>query len=72
MELITWISKKQPTIESSVFGGEFLAIKIIMEALRGLRYKLWIMGMPLTGIYYIHGDNMSGICNTHGSDSTKK
>ena len=40
MALINWLSKKQPTIESSVFGDEFVAMKTGMEALCGLRYKL--------------------------------
>jgi hypothetical protein len=38
--LVQWLSKKQPTIETSVFGAEFVAMKIGMELLRGLRYKL--------------------------------
>ena len=45
MDLIYWISKKQPTIEMSVFGAEFVAMKHGIETLRGLRYKLMIMGV---------------------------
>jgi len=37
MVLVHWVSKKQPTIETSVFGAEFVALKNGMEALRGLR-----------------------------------
>jgi hypothetical protein len=37
---IDWFSKKQNTIESSSFGSEFVALKTVMEKLRGLRYKL--------------------------------
>jgi hypothetical protein len=40
MALIDWISKKQATIESSVFGAEFVAMKHGIEKLRGLQYKL--------------------------------
>jgi hypothetical protein len=42
--LINWCSKKQATIETSVFGAEFVAMKHGMEALRGIRYKLgwWV------------------------------
>ena len=47
--LIAWLSKKQATIETSVFGTEFVAMKIGMETLRGLRYKLRMMGAPLAG-----------------------
>ena len=38
--LIDWLSKKQATIEGSVFGAEFVAMKTGVEALRGIRYKL--------------------------------
>lgn len=34
--LIMWLSKKQATIETSVFGAEFVAMKQGMETLRGL------------------------------------
>ena len=29
--LIGWLSKRQPTIESDVFGAEFVALKNVME-----------------------------------------
>ena len=48
--LIQWISKKQATIETSVFGAEFVAMKIGMESLRGLQYKLRMMGGPIGGL----------------------
>ena len=43
--LVNWFSKKQATIETSVFGAEFVAMKQGMEAVRGLRYKLRMMGV---------------------------
>ena len=58
------MSKKQATIESSVFGAEFVVMKTGVEALRGIRYKLRMMGVPLTGPTYIYGDNISVIYNT--------
>ena len=61
--LIDWLSKKQATIEGSVFGAEFVAMKTCVEELRGIRYKLRMMGVPLTGPTYIYGDNMSVIYN---------
>ena len=72
MALIIWSSKKQPTIESSVFGAEFVAMKTGMEDLRGLRYKLRMMGVPVTGPSYVYGDNMSVIYNTSKPESTLK
>lgn len=53
--------KKQATIVTSVFGAEFVAMKQGMEALRGIRYKLRMMGVELAGPSYIYGDNMSVI-----------
>ena len=47
--LINWLSKKQAIIEGSVFGAEFVSIKTGVEALRGIRYNLRMMGVPLTG-----------------------
>ena len=46
---IDWLSKKQSTIETSVFGEEFFAVKIGMETLPVLRYKLCMMGVPISG-----------------------
>ncbi len=35
--VINWISKKQPKIESSLFGVKFVAMKKGMEKLQGLQ-----------------------------------
>jgi hypothetical protein len=72
MALIDWISKKQATIETSVFGAEFVATKHGIEKLRGLRYKLCMMGIPLTGLSYIYGDNKSKVTNSTRPESTLK
>ena len=34
--LVDWLSKRQPTIETAVFGAEFVAMKLGIERLRGL------------------------------------
>ena len=72
MALINWISKKQATIKISVFGAEFVAMKHGIEKLRGLRYKLRMMGIPLTGPLYIYGDNKSQLTNLTLPESTSK
>ena len=69
---ITWLSKKQSTIETSVFGAEFVAMKQGMEAFRGIRYTLRMMGVELSGPSYIYGDNMSVIHNTQRPESVLK
>jgi hypothetical protein len=72
MAPILWLSRKQATIETSVFGAEFVAMKQGMETMRGLRYKLRMMGVPLSGPSYLYGDNMSVIHNTQRPESTLK
>ena len=37
MSLIIWYSKKQTTIETSVFGAEFVAMKVGVETLHAIR-----------------------------------
>jgi hypothetical protein len=72
MALIDWVSKCQPTIETLVFGAEFVAMKHGIERLRGLRYKLHMMGIPLSGPSYIFGDNKSQVTNLTKPKSTLK
>jgi hypothetical protein len=69
---IYWSSKKQTSVESSSFGSEFVAMKQCCEYLRGLRYKLRMMGIPCDGPAYILGDNQSVLANTTVPDSTLK
>jgi hypothetical protein len=72
MAPILWYSKRQGTVETSVFGAEFVAMKVGNEACRGLRYKLRMMGIPIAGPTYLYGDNMSVIHNTQRPESTLK
>ena len=65
-------SEHSATIEGSVFGAEFVVMKTGVEALRGIRYKLSMMGVPLTGPTYVYGDNISVIYNTSRPESTLK
>ena len=69
MAIIQWLLKKQPTIETSVFGGGFLAMEHGMETLRGLCYKLWTMGLPISGASYVYGENISVINNAQLPES---
>ena len=70
--LIHWFSKKQTSVETSSFGSEFVAMKQCCEYLRGLRYKLRMMGIPIIGPCYIQGDNKSVLANTTEPGSTLK
>ena len=54
---IYWFSKKQTSIETSSFGAEFIAIKMCCEYIRGLRYKLRMVGIPVELPSFDFGDN---------------
>ena len=69
---IAWLSKKQATVETSVFGAEFVAMKLGVEHSRSLRYKLRMMGVPINGPTNVYGDNMSVIHNTQRPESTSQ
>jgi hypothetical protein len=69
---IIWLSKQQATIETSVFGAEFVAMKHGIKTLRGLRYKIRMMGIPLSGPTYIYGDNKSQVTNSSRPELTLK
>jgi hypothetical protein len=43
-----------------------------IKMLRGLRYKICIMGIPLSGPTYIYGDNKSQVTNSSRPESTLK
>ena len=47
-------------------------MNIGMETLRGLQYKLRMMGVPISVLSLVYGDNMSVIHNTQKPDSTLK
>ena len=70
--LVYWWSKKQISVESSSFVSEFVAMKQCCEYIRGLRYKLRMMGIPVEEPKYIYGDNQSVLANTTIPDSTLK
>ena len=70
--LIYWSSKKQTSVESSSFGSEFIAMKQCCEYVRGLRYKLRMMGITCEGPTYIQADNQYVLVNSSIPDSTLK
>jgi len=72
MAPVMYFSKKQGSLETSVFGAEFVAMKTGRDAIRGLRYKLRMMGVPIAGPTFVYGDNMSVIHNTQRPESTLK
>jgi hypothetical protein len=65
-------SKAQNTIESSTFGAEFVATKMAVELIEGLRYKLRMFGIPSDGPVKTFVDNNSVMLNTTIPTSTLK
>jgi hypothetical protein len=70
--LVYLLSKKQTSVEFSSIGSEFVEMKQCCEYLRGLRYKLRMLGNPVNGPCYIYGDNQSVMANTTEPGSTLK
>jgi hypothetical protein len=69
---IQWMSRKQTSVETSSHGSEFHAMKQCTEYVRGLRYKLRMMGIPCEDPTYIYGDNKSVLFNSSIPESTLK
>jgi hypothetical protein len=69
---ITWFSKAQNTVESSTFGSEFIALRIMVEMLESLRYKLRMLGIPIDGPANAFCDNKSVVTNSTVPTSTLK
>ena len=54
-----WYSKRRNTAESSTFGSEFVAMRIAVDSVEALRYKLRMFGVPLDGPANFFGGNHS-------------
>jgi len=69
---VYYSSKKQTSVETSSFGSECITMKICCEYIRGLRYKLRMMGIPDDSPTYIYGNNQSVLTNSSMSYSVLK
>jgi len=67
---ITWYSKRQNTVETSTFGAEFCALKISVEMIEAMRYKLRMFGIPIDGPANVYCDNEAVYKNTTVPEST--
>jgi len=61
---VIWYSKWQNTVESSMFGSEFVAMRIATNLIISLRYKLRMFGVPLIGPASVFCDNQGVVNNT--------
>jgi hypothetical protein len=69
---VVWYSKRQNTVETSTFSAEFIALKVCLEAIEHLRFKLRCFGVPLPRGEPTHVlcDNESVVKNTTHVEST--
>jgi hypothetical protein len=71
--IIKWYSKRQNTVETSTYGSELVAMRIALEAILEIRYKLRAMGIKFEHTSTILCDNQSVIYNTQfPTNSLKK
>jgi hypothetical protein len=56
---LTWISKRQKTVETSTYGSELFVAKIATDLIIEWRYKLRMLGVKLERTSLMVGDNMS-------------
>ena len=61
---IIWLSKKQKTVEISIFGSEFMAMQIARDLIVALQYKLIMFGVTLDGPTDVMFDNQGMVKNT--------
>ena len=69
---VVWYSKRQNTVETSTFGAEFIALRIAVELIESLRYKLRMFGVPLAGPANVFCDNESVVKSSSYVDSVLK
>jgi hypothetical protein len=69
---ILWHFKIQITVESSTFSSEFVALRMAMDMIEGLRYKLRMMGIPLDESTLVFCDNDGMVKITMAPESPLK
>ena len=70
---IIWWTKRQNTVECSTYGAELVAMRLAVEMIKALKYKLWMFGIEIIDDETkIFGDNQSVITNVSVPESTLK
>ena len=72
MAPIVWYSKRQNTVETSTFGSEYVALKIAIELIESLFFKLQMFGVPIEGEARVLCDNESVVNSSSYPDSSLK
>jgi hypothetical protein len=61
---VYWFSKKQNSVETAMYGSEFVAARLATEQIMDLKYTLRSLGVPIDGLAWIFGDNQSVITSS--------
>jgi hypothetical protein len=69
---ISWYSKKQTTVESSLYRSKFVALRLASEQIISLRYKLRMLGVPIEGYANVFCDNEAVFKNASFAESRLK
>jgi hypothetical protein len=69
---IRWVSKRQKTVDTSIYGSELVASRVATELILEVRFMLRSLGVDLEGPTLMLGDNMSVVLNTSVSSSVLK
>ena len=69
---VKWYSKRQNTVESSTYGAELVALRIATDIVFEFRYKLRMMGIPLSGPTIMLCDNQGVVLNASLPSSSLK
>ena len=64
MAPIYYCLKRHNTVDTSPFGSEFMDMKLACEYIRGLRYKLRMMGIPFSDPCFVYGYKELVLYNT--------
>jgi hypothetical protein len=67
---IVWFSNRQNCVESSTFGSEFVALRIAVDRIQALRYKLRTFGVPVNDATDVFCDSHSVVFNASVPQST--
>ena len=67
---IMWFSKRQNTIEASTFSSEFIAMRVCIEHITALRFKLRMFGVRVDAPTNVFCDNLSLVKNSSILSST--
>ena len=60
---IIWYSKRQNCVKVSTYGSEITDMKNVIKLIEALRYKLWMISVPIDGAMNIFCDNEAVIRN---------